>query len=219
MAPASSDRGEPDPFPFGWGERSETTHPSTDAERAAAEEALRAGRLEHLLQLVLDGDPLGLETRAMRRLRERGYLIDLDRLYLRGTAKVLDAIRSFAPPVDAWLDARIDEAIREILQADRESERLGHPPESPQEPLYEFVSHRFGIAPASARRMCVQFNGLPEEVRLTFTSIYVDGKSINRWVAEGHGPPDRVRADLRRALAVFTSPLELDDDDDELTPP
>jgi hypothetical protein len=154
-----------------------------------------------VLARLVDGDPLEVAARCVERVRSEGWFIAVDRLQLRSLARIAHA----APiPLDLWLQERIDMSIADLLREDREEERSGIPPSSPWDPRYAFVSETLGIAPEEGRRACNAFNALPLDVRQTYFAVYVDGKTIRRWVAEGNGPPEKVHDHLRRAFAALS---------------
>jgi len=53
----------------------------------------------------------------------------------------------------------------------------------------------------------VAFNFLPDRVRGAYFAVLVQGKTVNRYVAEGHGPPERVKADIEMALRAISDAI------------
>ena len=49
------------------------------------------------------------------------------------------------------------------------------------------VSDKAGIEVPLARLACLALNNLPDETRLAFQAVGMEGKTIHRYVAEGHG--------------------------------
>ena len=90
------------------------------------------------------------------------------------------------------------------MEEDREAERAGQPLDGGQDPRYIFLSEALGVEASLARRVAVVFNDLPPAQRRVFYAVVVQGKSLNRHVAEGNGPPDRVREDLKSALLALS---------------
>jgi len=91
--------------------------------------------------------------------------------------------------------------------------------ESEDGEFYALFAERTGIETGLARLACLALNDLPEETRLAFYAVGIEGKTVHRYVAEGHGPPDRVRSLLRSAALSVLLILEegrLDDDRGEL---
>jgi len=165
-------------------------------------ESFRGRRSREILERLLDGDPLELEARCRAKLQESALLLDLSRLHLRALARVAHRAPHYRgePPLGEWLTDRIEDSIQDLLEEDRDAERLGTLPQTPVDHRYRFVSELLGLEVSLARRTCVAFNDLPSEVRCAWFAVAVLGKSVNRYVAEGHGPPEEVKAHVKRAL-------------------
>ena len=169
---------------------------------------------KQVLARIVEGDPLEMRGRCKERLCTRALLLSLDRLVLRSMARVARAAVAYRgrPRLARWLNEQIDAAIRDLIAEDREKERTGPLPGGPADPHYAFVSEALGVDPALGRRVCVVYNDLPDLQRKVFWAVIVEGKSIHRCVAEGHGPHDR----LRQALAdAFRAVSRLGDDNQE----
>ncbi len=168
-------------------------------------ESLVRGSPHEVLARLVDGDPLELDARCRARLRERALLLCVRRLHLRSVARIAHAAKRYRGelPVDEWIGGRIDYSIGELIDEDREDERSGVPPSRLGDARYAFLSETLGVEPGLARRACVGFNSLADDVRSTYFAIVVDRKTIRRYVAEGHGPPDRVRSQLSLALRTL----------------
>jgi hypothetical protein len=107
---------------------------------------------------------------------------------------------------------RIDDAIDDLVREDEEAEHRGIPPEEPFEERLLFVSEVTGLEPTQARRACLRFNSLPEETRVAFFHVVVEQVRFNRYVAEGHGPPAKLRDQLMAAFEALSMPLDLGSD-------
>lgn len=176
-------------------------------------EVLRGRSPLEVLHRLLDHDPFELQTRSVGRLEQRALLLHERRVWLRALARVAYAGPRYAghPSLEEWLAGRIDQAIEEILEEDLEAELAGEPIDVPYEGRLVALAEGLGLEIGMTRRACIRFNSLPEEVRRTFFAISIHGKSIHRWVAEGHGPPLRVHADLRHALSALSAFPAADD--------
>jgi hypothetical protein len=93
------------------------------------------------------------------------------------------------------LSVQVDRAIDDALSEDLEG--------TADATSYDFVARVWQVDPDLARRACSVFNGLPDEVRAAYCAVVIDGKSLNRWVAEGHGPPQLARERLERAVTAL----------------
>jgi len=158
-----------------------------------------------VLARLIDGDPLEVEARCEERITHHAFLLALRRVHLRAVARIAHRAPRYrgTPKLDEWMNMRIDEAIHDLVEEDREQELGGLPPSEPWDPRYAFVSEALGMEPALARRACLEFNRLPHEVRRTYFAIAIEGKTIHRYVAEGNGPPRKVIENLNRALRAL----------------
>lgn len=162
---------------------------------------LGGGSMREVLHRLIDGDPIELRPRCMAKLRDGAWFVSLDRTHLRAAARVAYASRVYRgnPPLDAWLHARIDQSIEELVREEHEDERAQKVPGAPPDPLYAYLAAVLGLELPLARRACVALNRLPAEERGTFFAVVLDRKSVHRRVAEGNGPPATVHAQLKAA--------------------
>lgn len=219
----------PDFFPEDWeddpedafdgADRGEGDQPEESPEDDGGGEAfpgallLSGERPSDVMARVTRGDPLDVGGRSVKRLRERAFLIDSGRLCLRAMAHIAHGAPSYRgdPPLASWLQACIDEAIVELMEEDAYEEAAGQEFDGEWRERYGFLVDLLGIPPAKARKACIVFNALPPKDRRTFWAICVEGKSVHRYVAEGHGPPKKVE---QRIEKVFRALSFLDEDDE-----
>ncbi len=156
-----------------------------------------------LLTRFLEGDPLDMELRCFRRRSQLAYLISSVRLVWRAAARAAYAGYSYRgdPPVDTWLEGRIDHSIRELLEEDEVGARKEQEVERPED--YEFVARALDVSPADARSACVAFNALDPDVRTTFFAVSVARTPIEDHA--GHQGRDlvEVKTELGTALATL----------------
>ena len=193
------------------------SHPGSRSEsELSAAELLSAPSPSAVLERIADGDPLALYDRALAAIRRRAVLVSIDRVFQRALARTAHAAARYAgEPLDPWLEERVADSLADLLDEDREDERSGLPPGEPWDPRYAFLSEALGIEPGLARRACIVFNDLPDPERTAFYRIVVEGLPVNRFVAQGNGPPQRVHALLKRAflaLSLLSSPDDAGDD-------
>ncbi len=176
-------------------------------------EALRGRSPMEVLHRLLDHDPFELQGRSVGRLEARALLLAERRVYLRTLARVAYAAPKYrgVPPLDEWLEGRIDQAIEEILEEDLEAELSGEPLAVPYESRLVSLSESLGLEIGMTRRACLRFNALPDRARRAFFAVAIQGKTVHRYVAEGQGPPLTVVADLRLALDALSAPAAGDD--------
>lgn len=170
-------------------------------------ELIGTGTPKEILSRILLGDPLGLVARARGWLDVTAYLIDANRLAVRTMAHIAYSARRYQgkPDLSGWIELLMERAVKELINEDLQAERLKLPVAPDALAPFSFVADALGIDPSLARRACVIFNGMAEYDRRVFYATSVQGKSIHRHVSEGHGPPARADAALRRVLARLQS--------------
>lgn len=74
---------------------------------------LTTGGAEDVLARLLDGDPLDLRTRILRRTAERALVLPIDRLVERAAVHCARSARDYRgrPGVDRWVERRIEEVL------------------------------------------------------------------------------------------------------------
>lgn len=177
----------------------------------AGSEWLVADSPREVLHRLLDGDPLGIQDRCRTRLRQKAFFLNPERLFLRALARVSFAAVDYSgkPSLGRWLDGCVDLALEDLRSEQYEEEFHDLPPEESDDgAFYAQFAHRTGIELPLARLACLALNNLPPETRLAFQAVGMEGKSVHRYVAEGHGPPDRVRQLLRHAALSVLLALE-----------
>lgn len=163
------------------------------------------GSASEILPRLIQGDRLELWPRCVERITTRCHLIDVERLYYRSVARIAHAGPKYRgrPAFDEFLKGRIDESLNELMREDQEEERRGTPPEPGDSARFRFLNEVLGMEMSVTRGAVVRFNVLDEEVRQTFFALVVEMKRFNRHLAEGNGPPDKVRAQLREAFEAI----------------
>lgn len=155
-------------------------------------------RSEHSIPALrhwVEGGAPDVQTACERRLAARAIVLDARRVALRAfTLAMRRREPPSEPPAPRWIDLAIDQLVGEDLR----EERAGLAPRAPRDERYAALADAVGVAPATVRRMCVRINSLDSDVRHAFYHLVALGKGLRRYVAEGNGPPDRVRELLRR---------------------
>ena len=197
------DPGGPEEEPRGSGG---PTPPVDDAlERERFRTLMRGSSARDVLARLVSGDPLDLRALCDRRQNERAVLIDPRRFQLRTAARIAHAAARYdvtiAPAV--WIERRLEEALQDLVEEDRSQTETGDLPAEPWEARILFLADALGVEPALARRACAAFNQLPDATRKTAWCVMIEGKSVHRCVAEGHGPPKEVERRLLDALTAM----------------
>ncbi len=162
-----------------------------------------------ILRTIMKDDRLELWSRCADRLLERCYLVDMERLVARSAARIAYAGQTYegVPEFTDFVRERIDYAMDELMREDREEERAGKPVVPGEDSRYRFVSEVLGMELGVTRRGVCQFNVLDERIRHSFFALVVQSKRLRRYVAEGFGPPERVREQLRIAFEQLGAPF------------
>ena len=172
-----------------------------------AAELLRGDSPQQVLERLTKGDPLELGARLPDRLEEQGYLIFpvrvIDLLFAHIAYGSMDYEGD--PPLEVFLQRCIDKAVASYLTLESEDERKGAPIDFDGDPYYVLISEMLGVERDLSRLVLLHYNHLPLPTRRTFHSIMIVQKSMNRWVAEGNGPPERIRDQLEYALEFLSS--------------
>jgi len=170
-------------------------------------ELLSGGSPREVLHRIHDGDPLGMVRRCQDRLIRRAILMDVARVFPVAIACVAHAAPRYRgePPLDEWLERCIDRAVRSLIDRDTEEERSGIPPTPPFDSHLVRMSQILGVEAPLARWATVVFHHLPTPTRRAFHAVAFQGKTIHRWVAEGHGPPHVVRERITHAMGMIST--------------
>jgi hypothetical protein len=157
-----------------------------------------------ILERIVDGDPLGLEARCRKYLREWAVMIDLERLFARTAARIsYHAWRENGTAGDDIVEDCLANAVEELMTQDRDEIELGEPI-ADDEGRYSFLTETLGLDPESARIACVAFNDLPPDVRRCYWEVAVEGRSIERCVSLGLGDALTIDENVRRALRAIS---------------
>jgi DNA-directed RNA polymerase specialized sigma24 family protein len=137
-------------------------------------------------------------------------MLDATRLFTEAAARIaydaFDADFGAEGGLDAWISARIERAIEDCLQEDREHERMGAPLDEGAQAQYEFAARGLGIRIELARRACVVFNSMPDAQRAAVWALTVGGQSAEEHACRTGATPRQVReyvANAERVLAAL----------------
>ncbi len=164
-------------------------------------EILRGSDPMETVERLSESDPFNLAERARHRARELGLILDPERLEARAMARVAFAALAYRGELafEEWVTACVDQTLQELLSEQAEEERQQVPiAQSLDGEFYKRFASIVQIPAQHGRLACLVMNRMPIEDRKTFFGIVIEGKSVNRWVAEGNGPPERVVECLQR---------------------
>lgn len=161
--------------------------------------SLLSGRSpKEILARIVPGDPLQLRARAGFRLEAQALFLDADRVFLRVLALVSRAAVRYRgnPEPGEWLDARIDEAVEELLE---ESET---PPASARG-AFETLAGPLGLDPAALQRACARFHKLPFVERRAFFDLVLYSRSLDDLARASGESATEIARRARRGLEVL----------------
>jgi len=185
---------------------------SSRASRVAWPGFLRGENAQVILERLSHGDPLRLCERASARLRERWILLDPDRAFHRALGVCADAAVLEDPPSDlaAWALAKIDLALEQLIQADRQAEvaRPGVLDEDERE--FPLLTECLMLDPQLVRTVSVAFNLLDELPRRAFYELLVEGRPVPKVIEDGPWDEDGLYVAVHQALAALTLDLQED---------
>lgn len=182
-----------------------STDPRGRPEEEPWRELFGLGSPSEILPRLLDGDRLELWPRCAEHVMHRCQLMDVERLYYRAVARIAHAGPTYRgrPELSVFLRERIEVSLNELMREDQEEERRGAPMAEGESARFRFLNEVLGMELPVTRGGVVRFNVLDEEVRQTFFALVVEMRRFNRYLAEGHGPPEKIRGHLRTAFEAI----------------
>jgi len=192
--------------------RSESGPPRTGSAGATPDERARLALItgasfEEKLQVVAEGDPLGLIGLADERVRARWLFLDPGRVFEESVFQVVavSALLTREDDLRCWLVARVDEAIEHLLRRDGELLLEDQLPEAPVRANEAYLSGCFALPPALAFRAAARFNWLPERSRRCYFAVVVEGRSLSQCLESGLGPREELRDHVTLAIETVLS--------------
>jgi DNA-directed RNA polymerase specialized sigma24 family protein len=189
---------------------SESSQQSARAGHAHWRQILSGASPREVLARLMSGDPLRIRGLVARKLSERAYLCDADRVFMRSIARVSRfAVRYRGQPeIDEWLGSAVDEALLDLLRDDLEAERAGGAADPDEIAAFVDLARPLGLEPLAMRRVCNTFNHLPEVERRAFHALLVEGSTLDA-IARASGPSaTEVARAARRALDTLLAASE-----------
>ncbi len=187
------------------------TGKASDEVRFPGSDILRGGSPPEILRRLHDGDPLDILPRALGALAREALLLNPKTFVEHCLARVAFESMFYegSPSLGEWLDRCIIKSAKDlgISQYQEESRRLPVS-ESPEVEYYRLFSELSGIELELTRLVCLTVNNLPIDQRRVFYAVAIAGKTLNRYVAEGYGPPDKAREALRLASQAVLLAME-----------
>lgn len=153
---------------------------------------------------MLENDPLRLREKCAVRLRERWFLIEPDRAFLRSAACASLSAAQDDPPADleSWTRARIDQAVEQILEADRAAEFAGDAPDDEQR-VFPLLTDCLLVAPDRVRAVVHAFHALDDLTRRAFFELMVEGREVLDVLEGGPWDADQLHDHAVASLRIF----------------
>jgi len=154
---------------------------------------------------MLDSDPLRLRERCAVRLRQLWLLIEPDRAFARAAASVALAAQLDDPPADleSWVQARIDQALQQILEADRLAELAGDPLDAEQR-NFPLLTSSLLVDPDKVRAIGFAFHALDDLSRRAFFELMIEGREVLEVLDAGPWDADQLHDHLSAALRALS---------------
>lgn len=159
----------------------------------------------HVLVRWLDDERVELAARCLARMRTAALLFDLRRVCMAAAARLaLNGADPLDAVPDAWIDARIDEALADLLDEDAIEERdLRHV--ATDDERYASLAHQLHIDTRTVRRAAVAFHRQPHADRAAFWAVLIDGLSPDEHAAAAGIPRSVAHQRHERAVTSFCS--------------
>jgi len=164
---------------------------------------------EENLARIGEGDPLRLREGVAVRLRQLWILLDSDRVFHRTVALCAKAACQEDPPEDVteWARAKIDVAIDQLVQHDREAERAHPELIDDDEKEFALMTECLFMDPDQVRRATSAFNALDPLPRRAFFELMIEGHEPGTCIENGPWNEESLYDAIQAALAT----LNLDD--------
>lgn len=173
--------------------------------RGSSRAVLAGGTPREVLARLVAGDPLELRARVAAALASEALFLDPDRAFLRAAAHVARHAPRYRgqPELDAWLEARVLAALRELAEEARESSVHGRDVPAPLAEL----APKLKLEPAALARACAALNACERFERRAFRALVIEARELDLAARMlGSAPSETGRA-ARRALEAALAAL------------
>jgi hypothetical protein len=172
-----------------------------------------------VMERLFYGDPLDLQPAVRDSIQERALLVDPQRLFniVLARAAFYGLLYGFDEHGDipAWVDARIDEACKQLMEEDWAEESHGLPVDA-TDSRYQSLLVGTNLDPTKVRKLALRFNRSPENVRKPLFQVLANRRPMREVAPEFGMEFSELRAMLLDRLGEFAAgPRALDDLDEE----
>jgi hypothetical protein len=166
---------------------------------------LRGADASEILARLGEGDPLRLEEATARRLRQAWFLLEPERVFHRALAVCAKAASKEDPPADlaAWVQAKIDLAIEQLVRTDSEAEQANPGLVSEDEKVFPLLTDSLMVHPELVRFASVAFNALGPLPRRAFYELMIEGREVGEVIEAGPWDEDGLYQAIQTALATL----------------
>ncbi len=181
---------------------------------AAWQELFAGSSARAILARIVEGDPLGLQSRCEQRVHSQSLLLEVRRLHMRTAAHVARHAGSYrgAPPLDVWVAEKVRKALGELLDEDDERGRQSELPERPSDERLLAIAAAVGMEPEVLARGLAAFNRSSHDVRSALCGMVLDRVSPSDWAVVNGVTADRAKTCVRRALWILGVRSDVDVD-------
>ncbi len=175
------------------------------ASRASARALLAGATPREVIARLIAGDPLELRARVASGLASEALFLDPDRAFLRTAAHVARFAPRYRgqPELEAWLDARVQAALRELAEEEREESVHGR---AAPTALVELAG-KLKLEPVALARACVALNGCERMERRAFRALVIEARELDLAARELGSTPSETGRAARRALETALAAL------------
>jgi hypothetical protein len=176
-----------------------------EALEVPCEDPLRGSSARVVLARLIDGDPLELWPRCQQALREGGWLLSQQRLFLRAAAQTAYRARGYEgePELGRWLEQNIQASIDDLLLEDKESERSEIDATESDDTRAGALAAILGMEPGTLKQAICRYHELADETRRAFFSTVVDGRAVESFAAENGLSSQEVERRVATAFEVL----------------
>lgn len=160
-------------------------------------------------RLVGDGDPLRLQERVAKRMREVWFLVEHERLVTRTAVLCAKGALAESAPEDleAWTVLKIDKAIEQLVRRDEEAEQREPALVEEEEKVFPLLTQALLRDPQRVREHSVRFNALDPLARRAFFELMLEGRELMEVIEGGPWNRETLRGYVLQALAALDLPL------------
>ncbi|MEZ6006016.1 MAG: hypothetical protein R3F33_17775 [Planctomycetota bacterium] len=197
--------------------------PPWDREDHGLDDETRQDCLEMLRRCALKPAREWLLRTSRSTILAEAFLMDANILAARSAAQLVVGVTMvgshhwlYGVPVpkhmgdsegQAWVVARVSEALRDLITEDRWAVHCGTPQSDPLEPRHLYLCDWLGIGPDYVSRAALQFNNLGVVERKSFFHVFVKRSDLSQVQDPRLGTPEQIKEHATRAVRSMVDPI------------